>query len=196
MRYFLLILAFFCKGLCSAQDTAKAYLSPAALFSGEMAEMEGITIKANYREELNEYSYWLSSKDKKINKRVQNEFWAIERNDSLFLNCNLVFRSKKFWPGVYAYVAHRAPRHLHFRAQRVHDPSEAKGLKLFYSQSNPLFTVYTSPGVPERDNDLYDFALGKVVLLDRPTMRKYIDELSSAKDEALINYLNNLLRSP
>ena len=117
MRSTLFLALFFLASYASAQSV-KTYLTAEDYFAGSAASAGAIKISTKQLAAVpGEYTYYVSAKNRELDFNIKKKYWAIERNDSLFLNCNRVFNTRernkrsrnKIWfrNDVYAYVLFR-----------------------------------------------------------------------------------------
>lgn len=113
MKYYLLfIFGLFLPGLLRAQP-AKAYLNAESFKNGKFIELGDVTVQARDIAELNK-SYGgnlrIKSEDKDINKKLRNEYWAVEKDTFLYINAGVVFQKDG-----YTVVTHRTREFLYFK---------------------------------------------------------------------------------
>jgi len=82
------------------------------------ARIERRTDKEILRSGGNDYK--IASENKALTKKLKQEYWAVEANDSLFVNCRFTAHSQ--W---YALALHRSKEYLYYKAESVNHPNNA-----------------------------------------------------------------------
>ena len=205
MRSTLFLALFFLASYASAQSV-KTYLTAEDYFAGSAASAGAIKISTKQLAAVpGEYTYYVSAKNSELDLNIKKKYWAIERNDSLFLNCNRVFNTRernkrsrnKIWfrNDVYAYVLFRWGDQLHFRAGRTNLPGVPPSR--YDATESAMVNVLNEAMEPEEEqqrfNYLYDNNIKDAVYLNRGVMRRYHATAVANKDTAFAKYLKVLI---
>jgi hypothetical protein len=183
----------------------KTYLTGEDYFAGNAAVHNEIEFrKIPLVAAPGEFTYYVSSPKRELNFNIKKKYWAIERNDSLFLHCNKTFNTRErnkrsrykisFRDDVYAHVLFRSSGYLHFRAGRTNLPGVPPSR--YDVNESAMVNALNEAMEPEREqqrfNYLYDHQRKEVVYLNRGVMRQYLAR-SSSKDSLLREYISRLI---
>lgn len=175
----------------------------------------GYIVRSEYIR-LNRNDKGLVWSDRSITKMVNKKYWAVERNDSLFVNNAILLKLTKynkrkrtgdnFKPFGFEYVAFRSSKYLHFRGPLSNVPGVNGITRTGYSNNGEIGSpglgavmlagtitaLTTEPGVPRFDY-LFDITQNKTIYFNRGVMRRYVATASPTEDSAFIKYVTNLI---
>lgn len=215
----ILICLLYCPYLF-AQDFVKAYASANDYKAGKSDTVYRVRIRyPKYHDTTHEYPYYVDGTNGKTTAAIQ-KYWAIEHNDSLFINCPVMFKLKKgykpsgrsgigrpqFISGEFVHAPFHSPKYLCFRAGR----SAVRGIPRHYKYNNAADAAAMVGGLPaaviaramEGDMNklpelfpyLYDFNLGEVIYFNRGVMRSYVRDAIIPEDADFVSYVNELIK--
>jgi hypothetical protein len=131
---------------------------------------------------------------------IKENFFAAERNDSMYINCRTVI-------GIYgySYVRFRSSKYLHFMADRsnIKGTTGIKKVNNDMAMAGAMFGALgaaTYSALKESNGKrfvhyLLNLTTGEVILMNRGLMRKYKDLTIEENDPAFAAYLDELIES-
>ncbi|WP_276133040.1 hypothetical protein [Polluticoccus soli] len=197
----------------NAQEETKGFLSATNYTAGNASQLADVKIRKGKLPNVpGEFIFHISSANFKLNKQVQS-CWALERNDSLFVNCNKIFRTSEtnkglpssrkitFERDIYSYILFRSANYLHFRAGRTNTfgiPSPYVDNQNYAGVVDAVLASGANGAMAASDDQvlfhyLYDLHTGKITYFNRGVMRNYLKNPSYPEDTAFTRYVGKLI---
>jgi hypothetical protein len=190
------------KDLDSYLNNKYVLLDSAAIVKGDNL---GYVLRSEYPKPRRngKVSIW---SDERISIKLNKEYWAVERNDSLFINAGIVLgitpaNKKKgstnanYPVNGFEHVKFRSAKYLYFRG----GVSNVQGIQFsnFTTEDNELIEAYNQGKTfykwPPRFNYLFDITRNKVLYFNRGVMRNYIQR-AAPEDGAFVRYVTELIK--
>lgn len=224
LYFFFFILLQWCLPRVSAQPV-KAYKDLNGYLTNTYTMMDSIAIRKEktggyiVRSEyvrLGHNNKSLVWSDRNVTKMVNKKYWAIERNDSLFVNNAILLKLTKYnkrkrtgdnyKPFGFEYIAFRSSKYLYFKGPLSNVPGvngiTRKGYPNNSGIGSPglgavmlagtITALTTEPGVSRFDY-LFDIPQNKTIYFNRGVMRRYVAAASPEEDSAFIRYVTNII---
>ena len=203
-----------CSTFVAHAQPVKVYNNLESYLSGTYIVMDSIVINKENNSSYSIRSEYLKKdkknrgiawSDRKINKKIETECWAVERSDSLFLNSGILMKITKqnrrkrenYQPRGFELVTFRSSKYLCFKGGLSNIPGVYRSNTTAGDVGAPAALMIALSGhvdKPQRFDYLFDIAKNKTIYFNRGVMRQYLAEASPEEDNAFIQYITQKIK--